>query len=67
VALGKDADASQTTSSGLLAAQWHNPSKVLTVLLLLGPDVVQTTIAQLAWSIVTSVVFSFGWVAYEVA
>jgi len=36
----------------------------LSILLVLGPDIVQRALAQLAGSQVAPVVFSFGWVAY---
>jgi hypothetical protein len=47
-----------------LAAQWRNPNDILSVLLLVGPDVVKRAIAQLAGRAITPVAFSFGWVAY---
>ncbi|KAI1080627.1 hypothetical protein F5B20DRAFT_579874 [Whalleya microplaca] len=50
--------------SDILRAQWGNPSDVLSVLLLLGPDTVQRAVAQLAGRVVVPVAFSFGWVAY---
>ncbi|OTB08093.1 hypothetical protein M426DRAFT_317197 [Hypoxylon sp. CI-4A] len=48
----------------VLQAQWSQPSDILSVLLLLGPDIVQRAVAQLAGRAVTPVAFSFGWVAY---
>lgn len=48
-----------------LTAQWKNPRDILSVLLLLGPEIVQHAVAQLAGRIVTPVAFSFGWVAYS--
>ncbi|PKS08374.1 hypothetical protein jhhlp_005318 [Lomentospora prolificans] len=53
-----------TTVAGFLSGQWHNPSDILSVLMLLGPDIVQKSIAQVSGRIVTPVAFSFGWVAY---
>lgn len=47
-----------------LEAQWHNPSDILSILLILGPDIVQGAVAQLAGRIVTPAAFSFDWVAY---
>jgi hypothetical protein len=55
------------TVSGVLAAQWSNPSDILSILLLLGPDVVQRAVAQQAGRVITPVAFSFGWVAYAVS
>lgn len=49
-----------------LVAQWYSPSDTLSVLLLLGPDIVLRAVAQLAGRAVTPVAFSFGWVAYAV-
>ncbi|KAF2182949.1 hypothetical protein K469DRAFT_751827 [Zopfia rhizophila CBS 207.26] len=63
--LTSDANTTDTlTTSEYLAAQWHNPSDILSVLLLLGPDIVQGAIAQIAGRIVTPIAFSFGWMAY---
>jgi hypothetical protein len=45
--------------------QWINPSDILSLLLLIGPDIVQRAIAQLSGNILTPVAFSFGWVAYS--
>lgn len=47
-----------------LAAQWENPNDILSILLLVGPDVIKSAIAQLAGRAITPVAFSFGWVAY---
>ncbi|KAL7928853.1 hypothetical protein V8C35DRAFT_316940 [Trichoderma chlorosporum] len=51
----------------LLSAQWTSPGDILSVLLLLGPEIVQRAVAQLAGRAVTPVAFSFGWVAYAAA
>ncbi|KAF2446392.1 hypothetical protein P171DRAFT_430555 [Karstenula rhodostoma CBS 690.94] len=48
-----------------LSAQWINPSDVLSVLLLIGGDIVQKALAQTTGGILTPVCFSFGWVAYS--
>lgn len=47
-------------------SQWQNPGDILSLLLLIGGDVIQRAIAQLAGdhTLPTPVVFSFGWVAY---
>ena len=52
------------SSVGDLSAQWRNPKDILSVLLILGPDIVQSAVAQLAGRGITPVAFSFGWVAY---
>lgn len=48
-----------------LSAQWTNPSDVLSLLLIIGGDIVQTALAQTAGAWITPVCFSFGWVAYS--
>ncbi|AEO68450.1 uncharacterized protein THITE_14002, partial [Thermothielavioides terrestris NRRL 8126] len=53
--------------SSWMLSQWRNPGDILSVLLLLGPDVIQRAIAQLAGRAITPVAFSFGWVAYAVS
>jgi hypothetical protein len=53
-----------STVSDYLTVQWLNPGDILSVLLLLGPDIVQRAVAQLVGRVVTPVAFSFGWVAY---
>jgi hypothetical protein len=52
------------TVSDYLGAQWLNPGDILSILLLLGPDIVQGAVAQMAGRTITPVAFSFGWVAY---
>ncbi|KAF8173741.1 hypothetical protein K438DRAFT_1849897 [Mycena galopus ATCC 62051] len=50
-----------------LSAQWTNPKDVLTILTVIGGDIVQGAIAQLCSSNprhFTPVALSFGWVAY---
>ncbi|THH19317.1 hypothetical protein EW146_g1825 [Bondarzewia mesenterica] len=49
-------------------AQWQNPSDILSILMIIGGDIVQRAVAQLAGSgrfSFTPVAFSFGWVAYS--
>jgi len=49
-----------------LSAQWTNPNDVLSLLLIIGGDIVQTALAQTtAGGWITPVCFSFGWVAYS--
>lgn len=43
----------------------QNPSDVLSVLLIIGGDIVQTALAQTAGNRIVPVCFSFGWVAYS--
>lgn len=50
-----------------LQKQWQSPNDILSVLLILGPDVIQRSLAQLVGSRLTPAVFSFGWVAYAVS
>ncbi|KAI6091553.1 hypothetical protein F4821DRAFT_254873 [Hypoxylon rubiginosum] len=47
--------------------QWINPGDVFSILLILGGDVVQLALAQLAGSGFAPVAFSFGWVAYSIS
>lgn len=68
--LGREADGSASNSTAVadyLAAQWRNPNDILSILLLVGPEVIKSAIAQLAGRAITPVAFSFGWVAYAPA
>jgi hypothetical protein len=57
-----------STIAGELRTQWSGPPDVLSILLLLGGDVVQASLAQLTSSpFLTPAVFSFGWVSYAVS
>lgn len=47
-------------------SQWRNPSDILSLLLVLGPDVIWRALAQLSGERITPVVFSYGWVAFAV-
>lgn len=50
-----------------IITQWSNPSDILSLLLLVGGDVIQRALAQQTgghYPLPTPVVFSFGWVAY---
>jgi hypothetical protein len=47
----------------LLREQWRDPKDILSVLLLLAPNIVQFAVAQTVGYHVTPVAFSFGWVA----
>ena len=50
-----------------LRSQWTNPNDILSLLLLLGPDVIQRALAQLVGRHITPVAFSFGWAAYSIS
>ncbi|KAJ4372382.1 hypothetical protein N0V83_004156 [Neocucurbitaria cava] len=54
-----------STTVAQLSAQWANPSDVLSLLLIIGGDIVQTALAQTTGGRITPVCFSFGWVAYS--
>lgn len=54
-------------ASSRLASQWQNPNDVLTVLLIIGGDVVQKALAQLSGGYFVPVAFSFGWVSYSIS
>lgn len=61
---------SPTVIADELRIQWSAPPDVLSILLLLGGDVVQASLAQLTGSsplLFTPAVFSFGWVSYAVS
>ena len=47
-------------------SQWQNPNDILTILTIIGGDIVQRAVAQLSGhpSYITPVAFSFGWVGY---
>ena len=54
-----------TSTAGSLYSQWTNPSDILSLLLLIGGDVIRCALAQQVGDVFpTPVVFSFGWVAY---
>lgn len=53
------------STAGSLYSQWTNPSDILSLLLLVGGDVIRCALAQQVGDVFpTPVVFSFGWVAY---
>lgn len=55
------ANGSQSVSAAAeLRRQWTEPTDVISVLLLLGGEIVNKALAQLAGGIVTPVTFSFG-------
>lgn len=66
---GRAADAAEVASpsstGGLLSEQWTNPSDVLSVLMIIGGDIVQKALAESSGGLFTPVCFSFGWVAYS--
>ncbi|KAG7152975.1 hypothetical protein HYQ46_002188 [Verticillium longisporum] len=53
-----------SNSAEALRQQWRQPSDVLSVLLLLGGEVVNKALGQLAGGRLTPVTFSFGWASY---
>lgn len=59
------AASASTTTGSLLKEQWTNPSDVLSVLLIIGGDIVQKALAETSGGLFTPVCFSFGWVAYS--
>lgn len=44
---------------------WQNPSDTLTILLIIGGDVIIKALAQLSGRSFTPIAFSFGWVSYS--
>jgi hypothetical protein len=53
------------TTVSQLRSQWSNPGDVLSLLLIIGGDIVQKALAQSTAGRVPHVCFSFGWVAYS--
>ncbi|KAL4913024.1 hypothetical protein BDW62DRAFT_193414 [Aspergillus aurantiobrunneus] len=52
-------------TSDAFREEWSNPSNyAFTILLLIGGDIVNRALAQLAGGWITPVAFSFGWVSY---
>lgn len=49
-----------------LRTQWRSPSDILSLLLILGPEVVQRALAQVAGTRYVPIGFSFGWTAYSI-
>lgn len=58
--------ASSSSIWDIVRSQWEIPGDILSVLLLVGGDVVQTALAQLVGHGLTPVLFSFGWLPYTV-
>lgn len=54
-----------STTADYFAAQWVNPGDIFSVLLILGPEIVEQAVAQLAGRSINPVAFSFGWVSYS--
>lgn len=48
-------------------SQWTRPGDVMSLLLILGGDVIQRALAQLSGGPLTPVAFSFGWVTYSIS
>ncbi|KAJ5769089.1 hypothetical protein N7520_003648 [Penicillium odoratum] len=62
----RNAISSPAITAGEIVSQLTNPGDIFSILLLLGPEIVQQAVAQLAGRYITPVAFSFGWVAYSV-
>jgi hypothetical protein len=60
----KRAELDPTLTAAEFPVQWHNPKKVIAVVLIIGGEIVQKALAQLSGSLIVPVSFSFGWVAY---
>lgn len=63
------ADSNSWSAAGnIFKAQWRGPSDVFSILLILGGDVIQLSLAALSGGPgVTPIAFSFGWVAYAIS
>ncbi|KAL9610255.1 MAG: hypothetical protein Q9167_005026 [Letrouitia subvulpina] len=55
---------SSVPTNAELSSQWANPGDILSLLLIVGSDIVQSALAQLSGGFIAPVCFSFGWVAY---
>ncbi|KAF2246865.1 hypothetical protein BU26DRAFT_430929 [Trematosphaeria pertusa] len=53
------------SNAAQLRSQWSNPGDVLSLLLIIGGDIVQKALAQTTAGRIPPVCFSFGWVAYS--
>jgi len=53
-----------STLSATLSQQWHSPTDILAVLLLIGGNIIHMALAQLSGSYIVPVAFSFGWASY---
>ena len=60
-----DISKSEAYGTNSLKAQFRNPAETLGILLLIGGDIIQKAIAQLAGRRVVPVAFSFGWISYS--
>ncbi|USP81486.1 uncharacterized protein yc1106_08760 [Curvularia clavata] len=56
---------SSPSTASQLRGQWTNPSDVLSLLLIIGGDIIQKALAQTTAGHIPPVCFSFGWVAYS--
>ncbi|KAK7446996.1 hypothetical protein VKT23_014209 [Stygiomarasmius scandens] len=56
---------SRDMTSQTFRSTWQNPTDTLSILLIIGGDIVLQALAQLSGRTVTPVAFSFGWVAYS--
>jgi len=52
------------STGDFLSQQWRNPTNVVSILSLIGGDVIQKALAQLSGCVLAPIGFSFGWVAY---
>lgn len=55
----------QQSAAATVVLQWRNPNDVLSILLIVGGDVIQKALAQLSGGRFVPVAFSFGWVSYS--
>ncbi|KAK0462712.1 hypothetical protein IW261DRAFT_177294 [Armillaria novae-zelandiae] len=53
------------STSQAIRDTWQNPSDTLSILLIIGGDVILKALAQLAGRPFTPIAFSFGWVSYS--
>ena len=62
---GSNLTSQQQGAAATVVLQWRNPNDILSLLLIVGGDVIQKALAQLSGGRVVPVAFSFGWVSYS--
>jgi hypothetical protein len=55
------------STKSVLQSQWQNPSDILSILLIIGGEVIHKALAQLSGGLVVPVAVSFGWVNYSIS
>lgn len=56
-----------STAQAEFAAQWRQPGDIFSILLIIGGEVIQVSLAAITGGRITPIAFSFGWVAYAIS